>query len=81
MALADTKRQQGGHIFKSEEKQAARRSPKSRNKGAQFPLNPSFRKIEDKLNFCHIFYGTVNFFDNIFSMLLNNFSSLAKVVP
>jgi hypothetical protein len=44
-------------------------------------LNPSFRKNEDKLNFCHIFYGTVNFFDNIFSMLLNNISSLAKVVP
>lgn len=44
-------------------------------------FNPSFRKIEDKLNFFHVFYGTMNFFKNIFSMLFNNFSSVANVVP
>ena len=44
-------------------------------------LNPSFRKIENKLNFFHIFYGTINFFNNIFNRLVDNFSSAVKVVP
>lgn len=44
-------------------------------------FNPSFRKIENKLNFFHIFYGTINFFNNIFNRLVDNFSSAVKVVP
>jgi len=44
-------------------------------------LSPSFRKIENKLKIFHIFYGTMNFFGNIFNRLSDNFSSAAKVVP
>jgi uncharacterized protein len=44
-------------------------------------FNPSFRKIENKLNFIHSFYGTINFFNNIFNRLFDNFSFAVKVVP